>query len=56
MEIAIAVIEEYAPGLCEWEIVAWIGPDRTEGEIDFSGDKLRIRYLGKELKGEGRWK
>ena len=52
METDIAVIEEYDPARSEWLVVAWIGPDRTGGEIDFSGDKLRIRYLEKELKGD----
>jgi len=44
----IAVIEIYQYG--EWEPVVWIGPDRSDGEIDvvpwvLAGGRVRIRYL-----------
>jgi len=48
METDIAVIEEYDPEGYGWVIVAYIGPDRTDGEVEFDSFKIRIRYLDKK--------
>lgn len=41
-----AVIEEYNRDWNTWEIIFYIGPDRTAGEIEHDPcSKLRIRYL-----------
>ena len=50
METDIAVIEQESPD-GKWEVVIWIGPDRSEGEFDLyryndAQPKVRIRYLG----------
>ncbi len=48
IESDIAVIER-EDGHCRWEVVAYIGPDRSGGDIDreeFEQPcRLRIRYL-----------
>jgi hypothetical protein len=47
----IAVIEISEPGKNEWEVLAYIGPDRAGGEIEFPWHSTgvpydcRIRYL-----------
>lgn len=47
----IAVIEQYDPDQYEWFTIAFIGPDRTDGEIevenaDDNGQvRIRIKYL-----------
>lgn len=50
MESDIAVIEcryKTGWGLSDWEVLAYIGPDRSPSEdLDFKGAvKMRIRYL-----------
>lgn len=51
MESDIAVIEQYDPEIYKWFVVAYVGPDRTDGRIDCGGVneenrvELRIRYL-----------
>ena len=42
----VAVIERWDEEWWSWVHVCSIGPDRTEGEIDFpSGARLRVRHL-----------
>lgn len=46
----IAVIEQQLPHSTDWEVLAYIGPDRSGGEveIDYQHEKpIRIRYLNR---------
>lgn len=47
MDTDIAVIEKQIE-YDQWEIIAWVGFDRSGGELEDTQDRLRIRYLEEE--------
>ena len=50
METDIAVIEELIDNIDEWHILAYLGPDRSDGLLKFfypENQTVRIRYINK---------